>query len=247
MLRTYLALALFAPLVPVASATSVFNFDNDAVGLSTPFTDTNNGISASFSSSVDPGGFTVAQSFFITLTGNVLLVPGPAGVANVPLDVKFDTTLKSASFDFALNASATTPILLQAYASGKLVWSGSALGSIPPTGFNFPEGHMSLNGVSFDSLVLSSPNAVNFAVDNVNVSTTASAVPEPASTSLVALFLILGACASSGWSRRVRYHGIACPQSLRSWLRVQECGHSEPRAQRPVQHRPSNVSSATSH
>jgi hypothetical protein len=42
----------------------IFNFDADSVGTATPFTDVNGGLSATFSSPSDPGGFVVAPTFF---------------------------------------------------------------------------------------------------------------------------------------------------------------------------------------
>jgi hypothetical protein len=49
---------IFLPMVlfcAAASADTIFNFDNDSLGTSTTFTDTVNGLSATFSSSADPG------------------------------------------------------------------------------------------------------------------------------------------------------------------------------------------------
>ena len=51
------------------AAVATYNFDAQAVGTSTPFSITDNGVTASFSSSVDPGGFQIAPSFLVTLTG----------------------------------------------------------------------------------------------------------------------------------------------------------------------------------
>jgi hypothetical protein len=189
--RTCFAVSLLTSLVPLAPAASVFNFDNDPAGLSTPFTDTNNNVSASFSSSVDPGGFVVTQTFFVTLTGNVLLVPGPRGVANTPLDVAFNTNLGSVNLAFALNAGASTPMLLEAFLGGNPVGSASALGTVPSGGFGFPEGTIHLNGITFDSIRLSSPNAINFAVDDISVAPPTTVTPEPATASLLALALIV--------------------------------------------------------
>ena len=55
-----------------ANASTVFNFDGDNLGTSTTFTDTVDGLSATFSSSADPGGFVIYPSIFETLIGNVL-------------------------------------------------------------------------------------------------------------------------------------------------------------------------------
>ena len=65
------ALAMAIPVY--CSTVSIFNFDSDVLGTPTPFSHSNNGLTATFSSTGDPGGFVVAPTFFLTLTGNVLL------------------------------------------------------------------------------------------------------------------------------------------------------------------------------
>src|SRR5579884_4224959 len=79
--RTWQLLLTAAILCAGARADAIFNFDSDTDGTSTTFTDTNNGISATFSSSADPGGFVIYPSVFETLTGNVLGDPGPVSVS----------------------------------------------------------------------------------------------------------------------------------------------------------------------
>ena len=67
----------------LAQATTVFNFDNDVPGTVTTFTDTVDGLSATFStpgsspvsSPGGPAGYSVQQSFFDLLAGNVLTGP----------------------------------------------------------------------------------------------------------------------------------------------------------------------------
>ncbi len=181
--RPGLAAAAIATLLalthPAAATTATFNFDADTLGTATPFADTNNGITATFSSPADPGGFEVVPTFFSTLTGNVLLDPGPAGADNIPLDIAFSQSIKSISFLFALNdPSNTTSMLFSTNAGG----STSATGTIPAGGFTFPEGSLSFSGAPFTSVVLSS-GAFDFAVDDIVVSTSSS-VPEPGSLSL---------------------------------------------------------------
>src|SRR4051812_43390633 len=66
-----------------------FDFDADIAGNFTPFTDTVSGLSATFGSSGDPGGFQIGPSFFQSLTGQVLLDPGPAGLNDLTLSVLF--------------------------------------------------------------------------------------------------------------------------------------------------------------
>lgn len=104
---------------PATATTATFNFDSDIVGTATPFTDSSNGISATFSSPADPGGFAVGPTFFLTLTGNVLLDPGPAGAASIPLDIGFSQPISSIRFLFALNdLSNTTSMSLLTSAGG---------------------------------------------------------------------------------------------------------------------------------
>src|SRR5579872_1484337 len=78
----------------------VFNFDSDNLGASTGFIYTVNGLSATFSSSVDPGGFVVYPTMFETLIGNVLGDPGPAFQDNLSLNITFSQDLAAIVLDF---------------------------------------------------------------------------------------------------------------------------------------------------
>ncbi len=169
-----------------ASTISNFNFDADTVGTATSFTDTNNGISATFSSPSGPGAFSVQQSFFETLTGNVLGSPGPGFQNNPSLDIAFNTNLSAITLVFATSDFFTpSPLTLSAYEGNTLVGSDSLAGMFLP-GFTFPEGEIAFSGAKFNSVVLSTP-APNFAIDNVTV---AAATPEPASEFLLGLGLV---------------------------------------------------------
>jgi hypothetical protein len=53
-------------LCTAAYGDTVFNFDADSPGTATNFTDTVNGLSATFSSAGDPGGLVVYASMFET-------------------------------------------------------------------------------------------------------------------------------------------------------------------------------------
>ena len=166
-----------------SSSDPVFNFDTDAVGKATTFTDTVGGLSATFSSSGDPGGFAVESSFFDTLTGNVLVDPGPANAPNLTLSILFSAPVTTISMDFATNSAAGVPFDLSAFNGTTGVGSTTATGSIPG-GFAFPEGVISFSGATFNRVVLSVPGAPDFAIDNVSVTT---ALPEPGSISLLVL------------------------------------------------------------
>ena len=176
----------------LGSTDPIFNFNSDAVGKATAFTDTDtvSGLSATFTSSGDPGGFVVGPTFFATLTGNVLLDPGPAGLNNLTLTIAFSAPQASLSMNFATNSVGGVPFDLSAFNGATGVGSSTATGTVP-LGFIFPEGVMSFSGPAFNRVVLSAPTALDFAIDNVNVNV--SAVPEPGSLSLVAFSGLFGA------------------------------------------------------
>lgn len=187
-------LALFAVSSPALRADATFNFETNTVGTTTPFTDTNNGVSATFSSSSDPGGFLViGVSTFDTLTGKVL-IDNPS--TNRTLAIQFSSLQSAISLDFATDSPGGVLFDLDAFDGGTQVGSVTAIGSIP-LGFTFPEGIISFSGAEFDSVVLSAPTAPAFAIDNVTV----TGVPEP--TSLPVSVLALGVLALV-WRRPVR-------------------------------------------
>src|SRR5271165_2755038 len=177
-----------------ANASTIFTFDGDTLGTSTTFTDTVDGLSATFSSTADPGGFIVYQSMFETLTGNVLGDPGPAGLDNLALSVNFSQDLSAVVLDFATADFITpSPLTLTAYENSTLVGSNTLSGQFL-TGFTFPEGEIGFSGGVFNQIVISS-TATDFAVDNINVitagaGTTATATPEPATCALLGASLL---------------------------------------------------------
>ena len=180
-----------------ASASTVFTFDNDNLGTATTFTDTVSGISATFSSSADPGGFVVYPTMFETLTGNVLGDPGPAGQDNLALDVNFSSDLNAIEFDFATSDFSTpSPLTVTAYLGSQQVGVATSSGMFL-SGFTFPEGEIALEGPVFNNVVISSL-ATDFAVDNIDVNPT----PEPGGASLLALGF--GLLAASGLLRKYR-------------------------------------------
>lgn len=177
-----------AALSAAANASTVFNFDGDTLGTSTTFTDTVNGLSATFSSTADPGGFVVYQSMFETLTGNVLGDPGPAGQDNLALSVNFSQNLSAVVLDFATSDFITpSPLTLTAYENSTLVGSNTLPGQFLP-GFTFPEGEIAFDGAIFNQIVISS-TATDFAVDNINV-IPATAAPEPTTCALLGAGLL---------------------------------------------------------
>lgn len=190
-LLTTLAIASSVP----ACAATIFTFDNDNVETVTTFTDTVNGLSATFSSPAGPGAFTVQQSFFETLTGNVLGSPGPAFLNNVSLTINFSSNLTAIDLLFATaDFNTPSPFTLTAYEGNTLEGSNTRPGMFLP-GFTFPEGEIAFSGATFNSVVLST-TAPNFAIDNVQV---AAATPEPAYNWILGLGL--SAFGAARWRR----------------------------------------------
>jgi hypothetical protein len=188
------AAKIFLPMALVcaaANADTIFNFDNDGLGTSTTFTNTVNGLSATFLSSADPGGFVVYGSMFETLTGNVLGDPGPAFQDNLDLNIDFSQDVSAIELDFATaDFSTPSPFTLTAYQNSVLVGSTTSTGQFLP-GFTFPEGEIAFDGV-FDQVVLSS-TATDFAVDNIDVvpNVAVTSTPEPGTLCLLGTGLIL--------------------------------------------------------
>ena len=170
-------------------AATTFTFDGDSVGTATQFTDSANGISATFLSPGDPGGFVIQPSIFQALSANVLGDPGPAGLQGLPLEIDFSTALSALSLVFATaDFGPASPLTLTAYLGANQVGSVSGTG-IVPAGFTFPEGELAFVGPAFNKVVLASV-APDFAIDNVAV----VATPEPRALLLFGLGLIaLGA------------------------------------------------------
>ena len=190
MQRTMITLsgALVGCLVATASLAAItFDFDANLSGTSTPFTETESGLVASFSSDGDPGGFTLTPFPFSTSSGMVLLTPGPAGNNHLDLIIGFSDEIGSVTLDFA--GVAGVVLDLTAYlggTGGAVVGTASVAGVVPP-GFRFPEGVLSFAGGAFDTLVLSSA-ASDFVVDNITVEL--AEIPEPATLALLGAGLL---------------------------------------------------------
>jgi len=182
-----LLLAVFFATVGIARADSLFTFDTDTVGTATAFSNTVNGITATFSSTSDPGGFEVFGPLgFVTITGN-FLGQGPAAPDGLPLDISFSTNLQSISLNFGLDD--TGSLTLTAYEGLTPVGTVTVAGSIPP-GISVPEGFLMFDGATFNSVVISSTTASDslFGVGNIDVSS-AVTMPEPGTLALLAVGL----------------------------------------------------------
>jgi hypothetical protein len=180
-----LTLGLFLSGQGQAKADALYNFEDVALNTSTPFSDTESGITANFSSPADPGGFTIITSFWVApISGNVLYDPGPANAGSIPLDVSFSSSLTSVTLDFATDGS--SPFTVDAYAGGV---SGTFIGAstdtgVIPSGGTYPQGIITFSSATpFNAITFSASSAPFFAVDNIDV----VPVPEPATLALAGL------------------------------------------------------------
>ena len=187
-LLTAAALALSAP----AAGAQTFDFESVPFGTLVPFTDTDGGVTASFTA---PGGnFAVLSNpgAFVGLIGQYLS-DADADIIISPLEIAFSTFLNSISLNFAmpdLLGTGTGTLTLDAFLGATLVGSTSQTGAIPP-GFGAIEGSITFAGGMFDRVVLSA-DIPDFGIDNVNVAP--AAVPEPATVALLAGgLLVIGA------------------------------------------------------
>lgn len=184
--RVLMLVVLLGWTAGIARADAIFDFNSDPVGADfygagTPFSDTSNGLTATFSSPAFDGGFAVAlvPFFAAPITGNVLYDPGPQPISNIVLDISFSSPLASISMDFATDG--TGPLVLTLFSGGVAVGSVVATGTIPD-GYEYPQGSISFSGLTFDSIELSAPSTPHFAIDNIDA---VVAVPEPVSLVLL--------------------------------------------------------------
>jgi hypothetical protein len=206
---------LVAAVAPRATAGPDFTFDNQGVS---PFADSSDGLTASFSTPTGGGWLMVGPGYFKSpFSGNALFDNRVASNPNGsnPLTVSFSqgvhgVTLDFATMNFGANASTFTLKAYSGGANGTLVGTATAVGvaenlTFGSNGFTpatsimfFPQGVIGLTSdTSFDTIVLSAGPAVDFAIDNLLVS-----VPEPGGMALAGVAL-LGACVSA-WKRRGR-------------------------------------------
>ena len=191
--RRYLLTSILLLLCQSTPA-AIFTFDDLFPFDTTPLTIIGDGIAGTFSSP-QGGVFLVAPTdAFSTLVGNSLV---DSDTEMNQLDIVFSEPLRSISMFFALNTPLLSDVLrLDAMLAGSIVGSNSAIGSVPP-GFSFPEGNLSFSGAIFDQVRLSS-SAVDFAIDNVNV--TSASIPETSAVLLVGAGLAVLAIAFA-WRR----------------------------------------------
>jgi hypothetical protein len=163
-----IAALVFVNIASLRAASAVFNFDNDLSGKETPFTDTNNGVSAMFKGSGDPGGFVVRPTFYSALTGNVLYAPADVFTPAQTLTIVFNPALSGISMTFATNSLASGAVFeLDAFNGAMLVGTVSATGTVPSANFDFAEGTISFSGAIFNKVVLSVTGAPSLSIDNL--------------------------------------------------------------------------------
>ena len=179
-----------------ARADVIFNFDAIPQNTFTEFSDTQGGITATFSSPNDPGGavvFNADGSFAPPIAGNALLNASGGGLPAI--FVSFDTPLSNASLDFAEGETLTGGFTLQAFsggANGTFVGASQAFGTTPE-GFSSPQGFISFSSLTpFDTLRLNADDTPLFLIDNVNVTAASgepAPVPEPGTMALMGVGL----------------------------------------------------------
>jgi hypothetical protein len=184
--------AVFAGCVTagLAAAAPTFNFEGNLSGTSVPLTETEGGIVATFSSS-GAGFYEIFASgaLFQTMGGNVLTQTLNGNQANAGLTIGFSSVIDGVSLNFGTQNAVS--VHLAAYlggTGGTLVGSDDVVGGGP----GFPEGILSLNGINFDTVVLSGTQGVSvtgLTVDNIEIDLAAVAVPEPMSVALLGVGL----------------------------------------------------------
>ena len=174
--------------------TVVFTFGSAEGG--TPFTETVNGLGASFSSDGDPNGFEVLFAPLLNPLEAVLL---DNDLSFLTLTIRFGAPQTSISTVFGTilptDAPSGLPFDLTAFNGASEVGSATAIGDVFP-GTPVAFGLLTFSGAAFDSVVLSAPTADAFWIDEVTVGVV-SPVPEPSSLSLVAFVGFVGFCASA--------------------------------------------------
>jgi len=181
------ALLMAAALAPAAAhatlfnGTALFNFEDIAAGTPLPFSDTVNGLTATFTGNAS---VCAVGGLFVSLAGNAEIQElCAAGNQTGPLGIGFSSDLSSVSFDFATVAGAGT-LTVEALENGTPVSTSTFNSTVPPGNFSNGEGLASISGI-FDALTLTGGAGALLAIDNIST----PAVPEPASIALLSAAL----------------------------------------------------------
>lgn len=179
-----IAALMLAATATASGGSIVFDFNALVVGTTTQFPDTVGGLTTTYSSPSDPGAFVVSQSFFTTLTGNILL----QNVSGAVLSIDFSDPQSSVALSFA--TATVDPFEMDAYSGSTLLGSSTASGLVRSS--QFPEGIISFSGGPFDRVLLFTRDGSPFAIDDV------TAMPEPSSL----LLIVFGFTALRGLATR---------------------------------------------
>jgi hypothetical protein len=180
-----MAIALLLSSVVVTRAqtsqppTTQITFDlSTTTSQSTPVSQTVQGVTATFSSPADPGGFslTTADVLHLYIIGpNILadgLGPAGEGPGGIPLNITFSRPVQDVALQFATWGE--SPFVLQAFSGGNPVGTQTCFGVVS---YYEPEGVCTFTPTAsggFDSLVLEALGTPYFAIANVSVTVTGS-------------------------------------------------------------------------
>ena len=174
------------------ASAALFTFETDPFTAATPFSSTASGLTATFagSSFADPRAFEISYNstsgplpLFSGLTQSFLTTALGSLDPSSPLSITFSQAVSALSLNFALGDRSGSLTLLT-NAGG----SATAVGAVPG-GYNYAEGTLSYSGPAFTVATLST-RASSLAVDNVDASAAAAAVPEPATLALLGTGLV---------------------------------------------------------
>ncbi len=184
-----LAVALAA--IPLDASTIFINGTDEPLATYTPFSDTINGITATFSSSSDPLAFQTNPTTNYVSWGPEMLSTNLFGST---LTITFSQSFDSISMEFGTYTA--DPLELLAYSGGTQVGSPVDMTGTQIVTDGFYENTIALSGVSFDSVVLSdgSSGLPIFGVGNITV----AEAPEPG---YFWVFPAVGICLAM-WKRR---------------------------------------------
>lgn len=134
-----------------------------------------------------PGPWQVATGGFATFTGNHIIANGGYAV----LTATFAQPQFGYRFNFATNGPAT--LRVTGFLGGTQVFSQTFTGSIPP-GVAFPEGIASGGAANYDSLVITTDESVQVALDNLAAGAAVASIPTLSEWGLaiLAALMVLG-------------------------------------------------------